>query len=73
MAQRPPAGKTCADIHFGSATARLVPIEVDGDGRYADSLLDALCGLTFEVNAGGVARHVALVLGVRLSICGLDP
>jgi hypothetical protein len=65
MAQRPPVGKTCADIQFGGATARLELIKADGDGRYADSRLDALCGLTFEVNAGGASRHVALVLQIH--------
>jgi hypothetical protein len=65
MVQRPPVGKTCADIQFGGATARLEPIEADEEGRYADSRLAALCGLTFEVNTDGEPRHAALVLQIH--------
>ena len=65
LAQRTPAGQTCADLQFGNVEPVLDPLVRDGRGRVADSPRDAICGLAFEVSAEGAPRYVALVLDIR--------
>ncbi len=65
LAQRPPAGRTCADVQFGGATAVLEPVAKDLAGGFLESRLHAVCGLAFEVTAAGPARYVSLLLHVQ--------
>ncbi|MDA1101792.1 MAG: hypothetical protein O2967_22765 [Proteobacteria bacterium] len=65
LAQRPPAGRTCADVQFGGAAAVLEPVAKDPTGGFLESRLHAVCGLAFEVTAAGQARYVSLLLHVQ--------
>lgn len=65
LAQRPPAGRTCADVQFGGAAAVLEPVAKDPTGGFLESRLHAVCGLAFEVTTADPARYVSLLLHVQ--------
>jgi len=65
LAQRPLAGRSCADVQFGGAAAVLEPVAKDLKGGFLESRRHAVCGLAFEVTAAGKARYVSLLLHVQ--------
>ena len=65
LERRPPSGHNCAEVHFGGIDAVLTPVETDKKGRYRDSKLSLICGLSIEVAPHGSARYAGLFLKVR--------
>ena len=47
--RRPPSGKTCANVYFGTAEAQLAALAEGPEGRLPESNLARLCGLRFEM------------------------
>ena len=60
-----PDGRSCPAVHFGSATAELVPIPRQGANEFATSRHAGLCGLEFTVESIGEPRYVSVVLDIR--------
>lgn len=60
-----PDGQTCAAVHFGSATAVLVPIPSQDQNESATSRHAGLCGLEFVVESFGEPRYVSVVLDIK--------
>ena len=58
--RRPAPGETCAQVHFGSAEAEILPVPQEGDDVLATSRHEGLCGLRFEVRNPGPPRYVAV-------------
>jgi hypothetical protein len=51
--RRPPSGKSCIDVHFGSATPREVQVNTADAEKFSSSQLNDICGLRVQI--GGAA------------------
>ena len=60
-----PDGRSCPAVHFGSATAELVPIPRQDQNEFATSRHAGLCGLEFAVESFGEPRYVSVVFDIR--------
>tara|TARA_B100000315_G_scaffold260857_1_gene326433 strand:- start:5007 stop:6293 length:1287 start_codon:yes stop_codon:yes gene_type:complete len=62
--RRPPAGGTCAKVHFGRIEAETQPIQ-SSNGDIAVSTLKNLCGLKFDFDLGAKSKFIAANLDIE--------